>query len=61
MIGTKQTNATRWSQEIGRQDITVQQWVRRYNESGLAGIIYEHTGGPVPFLPKKSANELQKR
>lgn len=61
MIGTQQTNATRWSQEIGRQDITVQQWVRRYNESGMAGITYAHTGGPVPFFLKTSANESQKR
>lgn len=61
MIGTKQTNATRWSQEIGRQDITVQQWVRRYNEFGLAGITYVHTGGPAPFLLRKSANKSQER
>ena len=61
MIGTKQTNATRWSQKIGRQDITVQQWVHWYNESGMAGITYVHTGGPVPFLPRKSENESQKR
>ena len=56
MIGTRQTNASRWSERIERQDMTVQRWVRRYNEEGMAGIIYEHTGGPTPFLPQKSAN-----
>lgn len=57
MIGTKQTNATQWAKKINRQNMTVQGWVRRYNEQGMAGIIYEHTGGPVPFLLKKSASE----
>lgn len=56
MIGTEQTNASRWSEQIERQSMTVQRWVRRYNEQGMAGIIYEHTGGPTPFLPSKSAN-----
>lgn len=53
MIGTKQTNATRWSQEIGRDHMTVHRWIHRYNEQGMAGIVYQHTGGPVPFLPQK--------
>ena len=56
MVGTEQTNATGWAKEIGRQNMTVQRWIRRYNERGMAGIIYEHTGGPTPFLPKKSAD-----
>lgn len=56
MIGTKQTNATQWSQKIGRQDITVQGWVHRYNEQGISGIIYKHTGGPVPLFVQKSMN-----
>ena len=56
MIGTEQTNASRWSEQIERQSMTVQRWVRRYNAQGMAGIIYEHTGGPTPFLPPKSAN-----
>ena len=56
MIGTRQTNAARWSEEIGRQSMTVQRWVRRYNAEGMEGIIYEHTGGPTPFLPPKSAS-----
>ena len=55
MIGTNQTNATRWAKEIDRQNMTVHGWVHRYNEQGMAGIIYAHTGGPVPFLPGRSA------
>ncbi len=56
MIGTGQTNATRWAQQIGRQNVTVQCWVRQYNEQGMEGIVYHHTGGPTPFLPKKRRN-----
>ena len=52
MIGTNQTNATRWAKEIDRQNMTVHDWVHRYNEQGMAGIIYAHTGGPVPFYPE---------
>jgi hypothetical protein len=57
LISTKQTNATHWSKEIGRQNMTVQRWIHRYNEHGMDGIIFEHTGGPTPFLPKRSANK----
>jgi hypothetical protein len=57
MIGTGQTNATRWSRVIDHQNMTVQRWVRRYNEYGMEGIIYEHTGGPTPFLPRRLANK----
>lgn len=54
MVGTKRTNATRWAEETGRQDVTVQNWVHAYNGQGMEGIIYEHTGGPHPFLAQKS-------
>jgi hypothetical protein len=57
MIGTKETNATKWSQKIGRQDITVQGWVHRYNEQGMQGIVYEHTGGPVPLFVQSSVSK----
>ena len=56
MIGTEQTNATRWAKEIGCRNMTVQCWIHRYNEQGMEGIIYKHTGGPTPFLPKRRAN-----
>ena len=54
MIGTGQTNATRWSKAIGRQNVTVQRWIHRYNDKGMGGIIYEQSGGPVPLFAKKS-------
>ncbi len=53
MVSTGQTNATRLAQAIGRQNVTVQRWIHRYNDQGMAGIIYAHTGGPVPFFVKK--------
>lgn len=54
MIGTEQTNATQWAHSIGRQDMTVQRWVRRYNESGMVGIVYQHSGGRSPLFARKS-------
>jgi len=56
MVGTKQANATQWSQEIGRRNMTVQRWIRQYNEQGMEGIRYQHTGGPPPFLPGELKN-----
>lgn len=56
MVGTEQTNASQWARKIGRQEMTVQRWVRHYNESGLEGIIYQHTGGRSPLFAQKSVN-----
>ena len=56
MIGTEQTSASQWARNIGRQEMTVQRWVRRYNESGMEGIIYQHTGGRPPLFAQKSVN-----
>lgn len=53
MIGTERTNATRWAEETGRQDVTVQSWVHSYNAQGMEGILYEHTGGRTPFLAQR--------
>ena len=50
MIGTKQTNATEWAQEIGRTDDTVLSWVHQYNAKGPAAMVYQRTGGRPPFL-----------
>jgi len=50
MIGTGQTNATQWSQQIGRQDVTVLNWVQTYNAAGPAGLVYQRSGGRPPFL-----------
>jgi len=50
MIGTGQANATQWSQQIGRQDVTVLNWVHIYNAQGPAGLMYRHSGGRTPLL-----------
>ena len=45
MIGTGQANASQWAKQIKRRKQTVLGWVHRYNESGSAGIKYQHSGG----------------
>ena len=54
MIGSQQTNATRWAKAIERQNVTVQGWIHDYTAQGMEGIIYKHTGGPSPFLAPKA-------
>jgi transposase len=57
MIASGQTNATRWSKEIGRTDDTVIGWVHRYNEEGPDSLVYRHTGGHPPlFAQNRSIN-----
>lgn len=53
MIGTGQSNATQWAQEIGRNSMTVQNWVNEYNEQGMAGISYQPSGGVAPLFVQK--------
>jgi winged helix-turn helix protein len=50
MIGTGQANASQWSQQIGRQDVTVLNWVHIYNAQGPAGLRDRHSGGRPPLL-----------
>lgn len=54
MISTGQSNATHWAAQIGRENQTVMGWVHRYNMAGPAGVVYQHSGGRTPFLPKRS-------
>ena len=54
LIGTGQTNATRWAKEIKRDDQTVIGWVHSYNEHGPEALIYKRTGGHPSFLDQKS-------
>ena len=61
MIGTGQHNATQWAQEIGRNSMTVQNWVNDYNEQGMAGVTYKHSGGPPPLFAQKWSNNSLKR
>lgn len=52
MIGTGQTNATRWAKQIGRDDQTVMGWIHDYNAEGPDALLYRHTGGHPPFLAR---------
>ncbi len=50
MIGTGQANATQWAQAIGRQNVTIINWVHSYNAKGPEAMVYRHSGGRTPFL-----------
>jgi len=50
MIGTGQSNASQWAKTIKRCKQTVLGWVHGYNEAGLSGVYYQHTGGPTAKL-----------
>ena len=52
MIGTGQTNATRWAKEIKRDDQTVMGWKHVYNADGPEALLYKRTGGHPPFLAR---------
>ena len=52
LIGTNQTNATKWSKETGRDDQTVMGWIHRYNDEGSEALVYKRTGGHPLFLAK---------
>jgi transposase len=52
MLGSGQTNATKWAEEIGRDDNTVMSWVHTYNKLGSEALTYRRTGGRPPFLAK---------
>ena len=53
LIGTGQTNASRWAKEIKRDDQTVMGWIHRYNNEGPAALLYQRTGGHPPFLARQ--------
>ncbi len=52
LIGIGQTNATRWANQINRDDQTVMGWIHRYNAEGPYALLYKRTGGHPPFLPR---------
>lgn len=52
LIGTGQTNATRWAKQIGRDDQTVMSWIHLYNIEGPEALLYKRTGGHPPFLAR---------
>ena len=45
-------NASQVGRETGRNPQTVMEWVHRYNTVGPAALVYQHTGGRSPFLPR---------
>ncbi len=53
MIGSEQTNATRWAAEIGRHLDTVLDWVHTYNAQGPTALTYQRTGGRRPLFVVK--------
>ena len=53
MIGSKESNATQWAEKIGREDQTVMEWVHKYNRGGPEEVVYRHSGGRSPLLPKR--------
>ena len=61
MIGTEQTNATRWAKRIGRQDQTVMEWIHAYNVSGPENLLYKRSGGRVPLFREQSRTKSSKR
>ena len=52
MIASEQTNATRWSKEIGRTVDTVLSWVHRYNRDGPEALTYRRSGGHPPLFAR---------
>lgn len=38
---------------------TLRDWVHRYNEAGLAGLLNRHGGGPAPLLTATQKDELK--
>ena len=52
LIGSQQTNATQWAEEIERDDNTVMSWVHTYNTLGPEALSYRRTGGRPPFYPR---------
>jgi hypothetical protein len=47
-------SASQVGRDTGRNPQTVMAWVHRYNLEGPAALVYQHTGGRSPFLPRFS-------
>lgn len=61
LIGSGQTNATKWAEEIERDDNTVMKWVHMYNTLGPDSLTYRRTGGRAPLLrPNRSTKSLRR-
>ena len=49
---------TEAAQAAGMDRQTLRDWVHRYNENGLAGLLDRHGGGPRPLLSAEQEAEL---
>ena len=56
MIGTKQSNATLWAKETGRNPRTVLEWVHLYYQQGPSALTFEHSGGRLPLFAQKKSS-----
>lgn len=61
LIGSGQTNATKWSSEIERSDATVQRWVHWYNKQGPEALTYRRSGGRPPLSAKNTSTNSSAR
>ncbi|NEO32445.1 MAG: helix-turn-helix domain-containing protein [Symploca sp. SIO3C6] len=47
---------------VGRNRVTVQHWLRKYREQGIAGLLrVRHSGGRKPAIPPEAIAGLQQR
>lgn len=61
MISSGQKSATNWAGEIGRNRITVINWVHTYNENGPEALVYRKTGGRIPLFIQNKSISLSKQ
>ncbi|MFZ4661999.1 MAG: hypothetical protein ACOYNY_33620 [Caldilineaceae bacterium] len=57
-IGTKARNASEWAKATGRENETILGWIHQYNAEGPEALVYRHSGGRSPFLPKRQKRKL---
>jgi transposase len=57
-IGTQASNASQWAKSTGRENETVLGWVHQYNAEGPTAVVYRHSGGRSPFLPRRQRLQL---
>ena len=58
MIGTGQSNARQWAQEIQRDPQTVHTWVHGYNEHGPEWVSYQRSGGRQAKLDEAETAQI---
>jgi hypothetical protein len=53
LLSLRQTNATQWAAQTGRNDETVLSWVHTYNQQGPDALSYRRSGGRLPLFRQK--------